>query len=179
MHNACLNKHASTIYVPPLIFDRNSHQVPLFVRTADIMWAAAGISSLYLGSKVCIPTSVYSLPMTMAESVGGWDTGAVAIGEDMHMYLKCFFAVSGNLEPKVVYAAASQSNISSNRAGIKGYLSTLQARYKQALRHMWGSLDTGFAIRETVRMLDRHIKHKFSDKMSASCPSRYVLVLLG
>lgn len=160
LHTERAEDNETTIYVPPLVFDRNLHSVPLFVRTADMMWAGAGLSSLYTGSSVCIPTSVYSLPMTLVEHVGGWDTDPGAIGEDMHMYLKCFFALSGNLNVQIVHAAASQCNVSSGQAGITGYYLGLQARYKQALRHMWGSLDTGFSIRETVKMVDRHRKAK-------------------
>nr|POF14946.1 hypothetical protein CFP56_71893 [Quercus suber] len=148
--------NATTMYVPPLVFDRNLHRVPLLVRTADLMWAGAGISSLYSGSKVIIPTSVYSLPMTLVEHVGGWDTDPGAIGEDMHMYLKCFFALSGNLNVQVVYAAVSQCDVSSDLKGLSGYFDGLNARYKQALRHMWGSLDTGYTIRQSVEMFTRH-----------------------
>ncbi|KAK4614109.1 hypothetical protein CLAFUW4_08867 [Fulvia fulva] len=155
------------IYVPPLVFDRNLHHVPLMVRTADLMWAGAGISSLYGGSRIVIPTSVYSLPMTLVETVGGWDTGPGAIGEDMHMYLKCFFALSGNLKVHIVYAAASQCNVSSEAHGVYGYFLGLKARYKQALRHMWGSVDTGYTVRETVKMFGRHNN---ATKANASVP---------
>ncbi|CAK4024836.1 hypothetical protein AC578_2731 [Lecanosticta acicola] len=156
LHTEHAETNETTIYVPPLVFDRNLHHVPLFVRTADLMWAGAGISSLYESSTVCIPTSVYSLPMTLVEHVGGWDTGPGAIGEDMHMYLKCFFALSGNLTVQMVFAAASQCNVSSGRLGLLGWFEGLQARYKQALRHMWGAQDTGFSIREAVKMVKRH-----------------------
>lgn len=74
----------------------------------------------------------------------------------MHMYLKAFFALSGNLHVEVVYAAASQCDVSTDDVGIKGTLTGMEARYKQALRHMWGSLDSGYAIRETIKMLNRH-----------------------
>ena len=144
------------MYLPPIVFDRNLHRVPLPVRTADLMWAGAGISSLYSGSTVCIPTSVYSLPMTLVEQVGGWDRGPGAIGEDMHMYLKCFFACSGNLNVQVIYAAASQCNVSSDVHGFKGYLDGIGARYRQALRHMWGAQDTGYAVRQSFEMFGRH-----------------------
>lgn len=138
-----------------MVFDRNLQHVPLPVRTADIMWTGAGLSNLYSGSSVCIPTSVYSLPMTLAERVGGWDTGPGAIGEDMHMYLKCFFALSGNLRVKIIYAAVSQCNVSSRLHGFKGFVDGLMARYNQALRHMWGAVDTGYAIRQSVEMVWR------------------------
>lgn len=117
------------------------------------MWAGAGISTMYRGSKVIIPTSVYSMSLALAERVGGWDTGPEAIGEDMHMFIKCFFKMSGNLEVQPIYAAASQFNVSSEYAGIRGYFGSLGARYQQASRHMWGALDSGFAVRECTRML--------------------------
>ena len=41
---------------------------------------------------------------------------------------------------------ASQSNISSDNSGMTGWLETVHARYRQALRHMWGALDTGYAF---------------------------------
>ncbi|CAK1366763.1 unnamed protein product [Cercospora beticola] len=156
MHTDRVENNDACVYVPPLVFDRNLHRVPLPVRTADLMWAGAGISSLYQGSTICIPTSVYSLPMTLVEQVGGWDTDPGAIGEDMHMYLKCFFALSGNLDVRIVYAAASQCNVSSDEQGFMGYFAGLDARYKQATRHMWGALDTGYTIRQTISMLRRH-----------------------
>lgn len=158
MHTEHFRTNGTTIYIPPIVFDRNLHQVPLPVRTADMLWCGAGLSSLYDGSPVCIPTSVYSLPMTLVEQVGGWDTDPGAIGEDLHMYLKCFFALSGNLTIRIVYSAASQCNVSSDLKGIKGYFDGLNARYQQAMRHMWGSLDTGFAVRETCKMIQRHCK---------------------
>lgn len=161
------DSNETCMYVPPLVFDRNLHHVPLMVRTADLMWAGAGISSLYSGSRIVIPTSVYSLPMTLVETVGGWDTGPGAIGEDMHMYLKCFFALSGNLQVRIIYAAASQCNVSSEAHGFYGYFLGLKARYKQALRHMWGSVDTGYTVRETVKMLGRH---KNAPRANASVP---------
>lgn len=120
------------------------------------MWAGAGISNLYPGSAICIPTSVYTLPMSLVQSVGGWDTDPGSIGEDMHMYLKCFFHLSGNLNVKIIYAAASQCNVSSDKEGVVGYIDGVDARYKQALRHMWGTLDTGYAIRQTMKLCSRH-----------------------
>ena len=174
------DNNRTTIYVSSLVFDRNLHKVPLLVRIGDVIWAGAGISSLYRGSRVCLPTSVYSLPMDLVEHVGGWDTGPEAIGEDMHMYLKCFFALSGNLSAEIVYAPASQCDISSNFMGIMGYLKCLQSRYGQAFRHMWGSLDTGFAIRKFVEMLYRHQRWAYdqnpllsTNERCASRPLRY------
>lgn len=119
---------------------------------ADILWGAAGISGLYQSSTIGPPTSVYSLPLTLADKVGGWDTGRDAIGEDLHMYLKCFFALNGNLTTRTILAPVSQTNVSSGLKGSTGLIQDFKARYKQALRHMWGALDSGFALREFAKV---------------------------
>ncbi|RCI15446.1 hypothetical protein L249_3428 [Ophiocordyceps polyrhachis-furcata BCC 54312] len=144
---------ATTLYAAPIIFDRNAHKVPAIVRVADILWCAAGISGLYKGSTVAPPTSVYSLPLVLVDRVGGWDCDAEAIGEDLHMYLKCFFALNGNLTCRTVLSPVSQSNVTGGgKGGVRGTVIDMQARYKQALRHMWGALDTGFALRKAAEM---------------------------
>ena len=102
----------------PIIFDRNAQQVNPLVRAADIFWCGAGLSGLYRGSGIKIPTSVYSLAMQLAGDVGGWDTGPESIGEDMHMFLKCYFASKGRAQVKILYSPASQSNVSSD---VKGF----------------------------------------------------------
>ncbi|KAL4740556.1 glycosyl transferase family group 2-domain-containing protein [Aspergillus similis] len=149
-HPAISNR---TLYSCPIIFDRNSNDSPILVRCADLLWSFAGLSTMYPGSTISIPTSVYSLPLTLASTVGGWDSDPTSIGEDMHMMLKCYFETNGDLVSQVVYAPASQCNVSSEitRPGLRRALDTCVARYRQALRHMWGALDTGFAARNTLR----------------------------
>ncbi|UNI21027.1 hypothetical protein JDV02_007058 [Purpureocillium takamizusanense] len=153
MHMAFPDTATTTLYAAPIIFDRNAHRVPAIVRVADILWGAAGMSGLYRGSAVAPPTSVYSLPLELVDRVGGWDCDAEAIGEDLHMYLKCFFALNGHLTCRTVLSPVSQSNVTGGgKGGIRGTVVDMTARYKQALRHMWGALDTGFAMRQVVDM---------------------------
>jgi Glycosyl transferase family group 2 len=144
---------ATTMYIAPIVFDRNAHTVPILVRVADLLWCGAGLSGLYEGSMVSPPTSVYSLSLSLVERVGGWDGGDEAIGEDLHMYLKCMFALAGNLTTRVVHSAASQTNTTSGRRGLGGQLASMQLRYRQAVRHMWGALDTGYAVSKTCALL--------------------------
>ncbi|KAL4923436.1 glycosyltransferase family 2 protein [Aspergillus undulatus] len=150
MHPTTANR---TLYSCPIIFDRNSNDSPVFVRCADLLWSFAGLSTMYPRSTVSIPTSVYSLPLALATNVGGWDSDPTSIGEDMHMMLKCYFRTNGNLVSRVIHAPASQCNVSSDlpRPGFRRTLDTCVARYRQALRHMWGALDSGFAARNTIR----------------------------
>ncbi|KAL3435489.1 glycosyl transferase family group 2-domain-containing protein [Aspergillus tetrazonus] len=153
LHYAHPTTSNRTLYSCPIIFDRNSNDSPILVRCADLLWSFAGLSTMYPGSTVSIPTSVYSLPLTLASTVGGWDSDPTSIGEDMHMMLKCYFETNGDLVSQVVHAPASQCNVSSEitRPGLRRKLDTCVARYRQALRHMWGALDTGFAARNTLR----------------------------
>ncbi|KAL1902831.1 hypothetical protein Sste5346_000742 [Sporothrix stenoceras] len=154
MHLSFPETAATTLYAAPIIFDRNAHSVPAIVRVADILWCAAGLSGLYRGSTIAPPTSVYSLPLQLVDRVGGWDRDSEAIGEDLHMYLKCFFALNGNLTVRTVLSPISQTNVTAGGygKGVGGIVSDMRARYKQALRHMWGALDTGFALRKLVEL---------------------------
>ncbi|CAK7219613.1 hypothetical protein SCUCBS95973_003874 [Sporothrix curviconia] len=154
MHLAYPETATTTLYSAPIIFDRNAHNVPAIVRVADILWCAAGLSGLYRGSTIAPPTSVYSLPLQLVDRVGGWDCDSEAIGEDLHMYLKCFFALNGNLTVRTVLSPISQTNVTAGGygKGVGGVVSDMRARYKQALRHMWGALDTGFALRKVIEL---------------------------
>lgn len=156
------------MYVMPIIFDRNSHIVNPLVRTADIFWCGAGLSGMYKGSPACIPTSVYSMAMTLASQVGGWDTGPESIGEDLHMYLKCYFASAGRFNTKIIYCPASQSNVCSDSKGWIGAVLSVRARYKQAMRHMWGSLDSGYAIEKSLEIFWQKNDEKLSSWLSAA-----------
>ncbi|KAH7328395.1 glycosyl transferase family group 2-domain-containing protein [Stachybotrys elegans] len=153
MHLSYPETATTTLYAAPIIFDRNAHEVSAFVRVADIYWCAAGMSGLYRGSSIAPPTSVYSLPLLLVDRVGGWDTDAEAIGEDLHMFVKCFFALNGNLTCRTIMSPVSQSNVAGDGLkGFRGVVADISARYKQALRHMWGALDSGYALRQGVEM---------------------------
>ncbi|CAG8919450.1 unnamed protein product [Penicillium salamii] len=157
LHYNNITEANRAIYCCPIIFDRNSNESPILVRCADLLWSFAGISTMHPYTAIAIPTSVYSLPLSLAERVGGWDSDPTAIGEDLHMLLKCYFETSGNLISRVVYIPASQCNVSSDRGiGWRRTVDTWLARYRQALRHMWGALDSGFAARRTIGYLRFH-----------------------
>ena len=133
------------LFAPCTVFDRNSNDVPFLVRVADMSWSAGVMSNLYPSSPIKLPCSAYSLSMQLANAVGYWDTDPQSMGEDMHMYLKCFFATEGRLEVRTIYSPASQCNVQGS-TWYKGLLD----RYTQAKRHMWGCLDTGYVIRRCI-----------------------------
>lgn len=110
-----------------------------------MFWSMGVISNLYDSSPIKIPCSAYSLSMDLAVAADFWDTDAEAMGEDMHMYLKCFFSTQGKVIVKSIFSPASQCNVQAQT-----YLTCLTSRYTQAKRHLWGSLDFGYALRKTI-----------------------------
>ncbi|KAJ3193266.1 hypothetical protein HK101_005129 [Irineochytrium annulatum] len=133
------------MFAPCTVFDRNAKDVPTIVRLTDTMWSIGVMSNLYPSSLVAFPCSAYSISMELAASVGFWDVGPEALGEDMHMYLKCFFATEGRVRMRPIYSPASCCNIEG-----EGFFGGMRARYSQAKRHLWGCLDTGFALRRAI-----------------------------
>ena len=143
---------AITLYCAPIVFDRNPHLVPPLVRTADLGWSCSGLSCYkrpedYHG--IVFPTSVYTLPLSLASSVGGWDTGPGAIGEDLHMMLKCYFSTNGRLNIESIPSPASMSNVTGGSTGWPGWLHNHKARYLQGLRHSKQLLDTILTLFKT------------------------------
>ena len=76
------------------------------------------------------------------------------------MTLKTYFSAHGRLVTLPVYSAASQCNIS---AGDKDTwarsIATMKARFGQAQRHMWGSLDSGYAARRIIELRSFRFSH--------------------
>lgn len=171
-----VNKYESydpnmTIYCPPIVFDRNAHLVPGFVRMADLLWTLAAMSGLFPGTAIGTPTSVYSVPLHLATRVGGWDTNSTAIGEDLHMMCKCFFTCRGALRVRTIYSPASQCNVCSDVPGLRGYVDSLRARWRQAIRHMWGSLDTGYSYMRGGEVLAEIQANRRLAKQPSALPS--------
>lgn len=127
------------------LLDRNAHKVPFLVRVADMQWSMGVISNMYVGSPFTPPCSAYSIPMKLAAAVGLWDVDPNSIGEDFHMYIKCFFSTHGEVIIQPIYSPASCCNIEG-----KGFFGGLYARSVQAKRHLWGALDLGYTIRRAL-----------------------------
>lgn len=89
---------------------------------------------------VKFPCSVYSVAMLLAHKVNFWDAGPEAIGEDMHMALKCWTATKMTLRLTPIYLPASCSNVQADT-----YFGSVNARFQQSKRHLWGALDFGYA----------------------------------
>ncbi|KAL1922678.1 uncharacterized protein VTP21DRAFT_10217 [Calcarisporiella thermophila] len=133
---------ANTLCAPPIFFARNAMEVPAVVRVTDIFWSIMVMQNLSNNLGMSFPCSTYSVPLTLAERVGYWDVDADAIGEDLHMWLKCFFKTSGIARSVPIYVPINLTNVQT-----PGFISNLYARYVQAKRHYSGVADLGYAFR--------------------------------
>lgn len=66
--------------------------------------------------------------------------------------LKCYFATNGRLNIESIPSPASMSNVTGGSTGWSGWLHNHKARYFQGLRHMWGCLDSGYAVAKWCQM---------------------------
>ncbi|KAI8343601.1 hypothetical protein BC941DRAFT_448370 [Chlamydoabsidia padenii] len=140
-----LNREEDPHYLllaPPIFFSRNCYDVPAAVRVTDITWSAMVMSNLSNSRGLSFPCSTYSLSMMLAERVDYWDTDANAVGEDMHMWLKCFFKTNGQVRTAPIYVPINLTNVET-----EGYLSNVNARYVQAKRHYNGVADVAYTLK--------------------------------
>lgn len=131
---------------PPIFFSRNCFDVPAAVRVTDITWSAMVMSNLSNSHGMCIPCSNYSLSMVLADEVGYWDTDADAVGEDMHMWLKCFWKTQGQVRTAPIYVPINLTNVQTS-----SYLSNVSARFVQAKRHYNGVADVAYTLRNAFK----------------------------
>lgn len=132
------------LLAPPIFFSRNSFEVPAAVRVTDITWSAMVMSNLSNSRGLAFPCSTYSLSMVLAERVGYWDTDADSVGEDLHMWLKCFFKTDGAARSAPIYVPINLTNVQAD-----GYMSNMYARYVQATRHYNGVADVAYTLKSS------------------------------
>ena len=118
------------------------------MRIVDIAWSTAGLSSIYDGSAVRIPTSAYSISVALARTIDFWDADATAIGEDMHTMLKAYFDTGGAIEVETIWSPASCLDVvgAHGQDPVRAYMADMLARFWQAQRHMQGMLDSGYVL---------------------------------
>ncbi|EFX04657.1 sphingomyelinase family [Grosmannia clavigera kw1407] len=136
--------------------DADSHLLSNYFALVAMMHKAypeTATTTLY-AAPIIFDRNADRVPAILVDWVGGWDCNSEAIGEDLHMYTKCFFALNGNLTVRTVLSPISQSNVTAGGfgKGVIGIRMDMGARYKQALRHMWGALDTGFALYKVIEV---------------------------
>ncbi|KAJ8655307.1 hypothetical protein O0I10_008996 [Lichtheimia ornata] len=136
----------NVLLAPPIFFSRNCFEVPAAVRVADITWSAMVMSNLGNARGLAFPCSTYSVSLALAERVGFWDTDADAVGEDMHMFLKCFFKTDGQARTIPIHVPINLTNVQTD----SGYVANMNARFVQAKRHYNGVADVAYTLKNSI-----------------------------
>jgi hypothetical protein len=127
----------------PIFFYNNIWQVPGPLRVPNAMAGLIHLGRLSRKRRVAFSQSTYSLSMRMARDVGYWDTDVIP--EDWHMFLKCYYRLSGNVDVEPIYLPLGNDGALS-----KTPRETFVNHYLQVRRWGWGVVDTPFAIEQAA-----------------------------
>jgi hypothetical protein len=127
----------------PVLLNNNIWEVPAPLRVGSALSGVHILSNLVKPNRMIFPQSTYSLSLKMADDVGYWD--ADVIPEDWHMFLKCFFTFSGQVEVEPIFLPTGNDGVKSAT-----YWRSLKMAYIQHKRHAWGAADVPYAIRQAM-----------------------------
>lgn len=122
------------IWQSPILHLKNYHRQPFLVAVGTMFTCLQDLALLADPNTVRFPYSTYSLSLTLARRVGGWDPQWIA--EDWHMGIKCFILTGGRsyVEPLLLPTVNFTPEEST-------WWKTINARWVQAKRHALGFSD--------------------------------------
>ncbi|MGQ9490532.1 MAG: glycosyltransferase [Anaerolineae bacterium] len=129
----------------PLRMDMNIWQVPAVVRLVTYFANAVQISELANPLRLNFPLSTFSLSFKLADEADYWDSAMIA--EDWHMFLRCAFAVGGQVKLQPIFLPTS-----ANAVYGETLWRSLVNSYRQRLRHAWGVQDAGYIMQQWPRL---------------------------
>jgi hypothetical protein len=128
----------------PIFFYNNIWQVPAPLRVPNALGGLVHLSRLSRKRRVLFSQSTYSLSMRMAHDVGYWDTDVIP--EDWHMFLKCYFALGGDVEVEPIHLPLGNDGALSHTTR-----ATYVNQYLQVKRWGWGAVDVSYAALNAFR----------------------------
>ncbi len=147
---ACISYHFATdrrrhrtFWQSPILLKNNFWESPAPIRVSSMLADLHILGNLARRSRMFFPQSTYTLSMQMAHDAGYWDTDIIP--EDWHMFLKCFYTFSGQVEMAPVYLPTGNDAV---RAGSTWV--SLREAYHQKKRHAWGASDIPYAVRHAL-----------------------------
>lgn len=126
-----------------VLLNNNIWETPAPLRVGSALSGVHILSNLVKQNRMVFPQSTYSLSLKMAEEAGYWDTDVIP--EDWHMFLKCFFTFSGQVEVEPIYLPTGNDGVNTGT-----YWRSLQMAYIQHKRHAWGACDIPYAVRQCL-----------------------------
>jgi hypothetical protein len=151
------------IWQAPQFQLRNHFDVPVVTKMTGYSSALYELGSLTCpwGARICY--SSYTMLLSLADRVQGWDVDVIA--EDHHMFCKCFFGSVNHdgadplpprvkLRPIFLPLKSYLVESASGSASLTDYWASVRARFVQARRHMQGITELSYVLlqwAETVR----------------------------
>jgi hypothetical protein len=150
----------------PVLLLRNFFSVPGVTRVSGlgtVLFELAGLANQHIGSHITF--SSYSLTLSLAshKAVGGWDPDV--IGEDHHMFAKCYFAplwdaaqpspqlppapIETKLQLDPIYLPALCYMAESPE---QETWSSIKVRFTQARRHSQGIAELSYCFLQYIRL---------------------------
>jgi hypothetical protein len=143
------------IWQPPILFESNIWRVTSSIRLITYFINCAQLAELANPLAFAMPISSYSMSLRMADDVGYWDPAVVS--EDYHMYLRCMFALHGNLKLVPIFLPTCGETVSGENRWV-----AWKNFYNQQVRHAWGSQDTAYLLQQWGRTPQTPFFSKFS-----------------
>lgn len=132
------------IWQPPILFESNIWRVPSSIRLITYFINCVQLAELSNPLSFAMPISSYSISLRMVDEVGYWDPAVVS--EDYHMYLRCMFALHGDLKLVPIFLPTCGETVSGENRWI-----AWKNFYNQQVRHSWGSQDTAYLLQQWAR----------------------------
>lgn len=111
----------------------NFWQVPAPIRIQSFFGSLHRTALLVQGDRL-ITNSTYSLSFKMLHDIGGWDTDVIP--EDYRIFFKAFYKLKGNVWVEPIFLKTLMDAPLSST-----YIKSLQNKYNQELRWVWGASD--------------------------------------
>lgn len=127
----------------PILLTNNIWETAAPIQVGAMLANVHMLGNLSKPDRCIFPQSTYTLSLQMAHEVDYWD--ADIIPEDWHMFLKCFYRFSGQVEVEPIYLPTGNDAV---KAG--GLRRSLVEYYQQKKRHAWGASDIPYAVREVL-----------------------------
>ncbi len=123
----------------PIRYHSNIYDVHPLVRSINAYSTAMELACLVEPRWLTLPISSYSLSLRLLADSGYWDGDVIA--DEWHMFIKAYFATGGAVSVVPLYLPFMAMAVTGETLW-----DTLRNRYRQSLRHAWGSQEMGYTL---------------------------------
>jgi hypothetical protein len=130
------------IWQAPIRYHTSRDHVPLrLVNAYASMFELAFLTAPWWMS---LPMSSYSLTFALLDASGGWQSDVIA--DEWHTTINAYIHSRGAVRVQPIYLPFLAGTATGDTLPV-----ALVRRYRQSLRHAWGSKEFGYALHESVR----------------------------